>query len=324
MQPVEVKERGGQLRPRARPHRSGGLVQRGQGIRQTPPCNMAWMRLDLEETRSIEVEALDLTALGLFWWLVDRTWEQGGVPDDPSLIRRALRGRIDGAAFDDAWRQVRPLMDAGSDNRIRIAWVERAREDTIGHLKTDAARKKAERLRAKAVRPPDVRVTPPDVRPCPAESPDRTDGRTGQDRTDEPQKRAPRARPAPVDPWTEAVHELVPAPDRPGWLDACTEHAAARRAHGHKALTRAAWGLRVREWLPRGLPAFAGAVRQSAAQGWQGLFPEKGAAGAPPGTIQRGPNKGQQSARAILLGDEARPDLFQRPVRDTTATVLDP
>lgn len=232
---------------------------------------MAWMRLDFEEARSLEVEALDMTALGLFWWLVDRTWEQGGVPDDPALIRRALRGRIDGAAFDDAWRQVRPLMDAGSDNRVRIPWVERAREDTIGHMRSDAARKKAERLRAKAHRPPDVRVTPPDVRARPPESADLTgqDGRTGQ--TNEPQKRAPRA---------VALSALsVPIPkaiDTPEVREAWDAYVRDRLERRHPVTLRAAELAlaKLESWGPR---KAAVALCRSVERGWRGVFdPDEG------------------------------------------------
>lgn len=179
-----MEVRGSQRRPRARSHRSGGLVRRGQSSRQPPEVSMAsWMRLAPADLSSVEYDGLDLAAYGLLMWMAWRSWDQGGLPDDPAVLRRALRGRIDGGAFDEAWRQVRPLLDADSDGRLRIPWLEHAREEAITHLKTDADRKREARKRA---RPVDVRRTSVDIQGHPRTSASVQESPSTDVRTDAP------------------------------------------------------------------------------------------------------------------------------------------
>lgn len=134
------------------------------------------------------------------------------------------------------------------------------------------------------------------------------------------QKRAPRA-PSDTEPWIAAVDELVPPKERPDWIEVCAAHAAHRRRWKHPKLQPDTWHERVKTWLPRGLAAFRQAVADSGEHGWQGLFQPK-AGTAPAGTIQKGPNRGQPSARDLLLGTP--PAATQNPVRETTARVVNP
>lgn len=243
----------------------------------------SWMRLDTRDVRSFEYDGLDVTAYGLLMLLAWSSWDHGGIPDDKAAILRSLRGRIDGAAFDAAWAQVRPLLDADVDGKLRIPWIEEARTELLEGRKNEAEKKRNQRLKARQ-----SRLSPGTPQGVPGESPGsprgvpvygRTDGRT--DETNKPQKRAPRAAaPPPEDPWVAVIEELVPLKDQGDWKAACALHAAARRRWKHKRLEAATWRVRVSEWLPHGVAAFSAAVQQSDAQGWQGLFPPKGANGA--------------------------------------------
>jgi len=284
-----------------------------------------WMRLEPREVSTIETDSLDLVAYGLWMWMSWKSWDGGGIPDDPQMIRRALRGRIDGAAFDEAWRQVRPLLDVDADGKLRVPWIERAREETITMLDGTAARQREHRKRQKgqkavpapleAVRDCDVTSRHCDVTLRHVKSQDgRTDGRTDMtDKTDKTQKRAPRAAAPP--PWVSILEADYPD-IREEWAAACDAWATARRENKHKPLGPTGWRNILREWIPRGLQPFQAAVAHSGASGWQSINPQPGRAAMAPGLIQSGPNRGQPSARAMLL----HPDP-QHEIRETTATV---
>jgi len=279
-----------------------------------------WMRLEPREISTIETDSMDLVAYGLWMWMSLRSWDDGGIPDDPQMIRRALRGRIDGTEFDAAWRQVRPLLDVDADGKLRVPWVERAREDTLTMLDGHAARQREYRKRQKAVPATleavrDEHVTQRDSH---VTSGDRTgQDRTGQDKTDKTdktQKRAPRAAAPP--PWVSILEADYPD-IREEWAAACDAWATARRENKHKPLGPTGWRNILREWIPRGLQPFQDAVAHSGASGWQSINPQPGRAAMAPGLIQSGTNRGQPSARAMYLHPDPQPE-----VRETTATVI--
>jgi len=280
---------------------------------------MAWMRLDTRDVSGIEYDGLDVTAYGLLMLLAWRSWDQGGIPDDKGAILRALRGRIDGASFDAAWAQVRPLLDADTSGKLHLPWVEEARSELLDGRKNEAEKKRNQRLKARQ-----GHLSPGTPLGVPREStgsPRPTDGRTDEQTDGQTQKRAPRA-PSDPAPWVDAINELVPARDSADWCEACAEWARARRDHGHKALKGAGWRRIVAEWLPRGLVQFRASVQQSASQGWQGLFAPKAA----PGTIQTGPNKGKPDGRAWLeeMVNGPSSPAPDTSVRETTARVVNP
>lgn len=284
----------------------------------------SWMRLDTRDVSSFEYDSLDVTAYGLLMLLAWRSWDSGGIPDDKALVLRALRGRIDSAAFDTAWAQVRPLLTADENGRLRIPWVEEARSELLDGRKNEAEKKRNQRLKARQgpLSPGSPQGVPGTSEGVPRESPP-TDGRTdGRDeRTDEPQKRAPRAAAPP--PWVEVLRLEHPAlPEREAWEALLAGWADARRENKHKPLGPTGWRSIVRAWVPQGLAAFQDALEHSIASGWQSINPRpRAASGAPPGTIQRGPSRGQPDARDLLFGSAAThtPEV---PVRDTTARVM--
>jgi hypothetical protein len=112
----------------------------------------SWMRLDTRDVSGFDYDGLDATAYGVLMLLAWRSWEQGGIPDDPQVILRALRGRIDGPAFDAAWRQIRPLLDADTDGKLRFPWVEEARDEMLDNRKSETERKREWRLRERQAR----------------------------------------------------------------------------------------------------------------------------------------------------------------------------
>lgn len=281
----------------------------------------SWMRLEPREIHSIDVDALDLAAYGLWMWLSWRSWDSGGIPDDPQVIRRALRGRIDGAAFDEAWRQVRSLLDVDADGKLRVPWVENAREETIGMLNGHAARQREYRKRQKATAGPknadrDANVTRRDSHDT---SHARTDGRTdGQDKTDgqtnpPTPRRGKRAPPAEVEALWPASIDCI------GLRVAWDDYLAYRRERRLSALAPSTVRQRFATFEVWGVEKSIQAIREAIAAGWQGIFEPK----APPaGTIQSGPLRGQRDGRAWL--EEMVNGPAQPPARETTARVVDP
>lgn len=146
---------------------------------------MSWARISPDEVLSIEVEGLDVDAFGLFMWSSFRSWSDDGLPDNPDVIQRALRGRIDARRFEKAWQAARALMELDAKGRLRVPWVERARAEQEVFQSADAARKRASREKAKAAAASAMSAGRPrtsDTVPHgPSESTDgRTDGRTDE------------------------------------------------------------------------------------------------------------------------------------------------
>lgn len=175
--------------------------------------------------------------------------------------------------------------------------------------------------------PPACRTTPaygPDTQP--AVGVDLPRARAQSEPRGEDQSRAEPSPPcaAPAQdrpPWDAAVAELAPLRERTEWAEGCAEHAAARKAWGHKALKEATWKLRLAEWVPKGLATFRAAVRENASTGYQGLIEAKGS--HPQGTIQKGPSRGQIDARDLLFRPN-EPVKAEPTARETTATIIDP
>lgn len=109
---------------------------------------MTWLRIDPAQDfwGTDAIEALDIEAAGLLWWLLCRSWEQGGIRDDPELYKKILRGRC--PRFDKVWPEVRKVFTARG-GELRFEWLEEQRTETIRRLRGDAERKRLGRLAGK-------------------------------------------------------------------------------------------------------------------------------------------------------------------------------
>lgn len=143
---------------------------------------MTWLRIDPAQFwGSDAVEAMDIEAAGLLWWLVCRSWDQGGIKDDPAHYRKILRGRC--SNFEAIWPEVRAALTP-VHGELRCDWLEEERVKVGALLKKDADRKRLERLSkppppvvGKKVRPKESEKCPKDV---PSSTPPREGGREGR------------------------------------------------------------------------------------------------------------------------------------------------
>lgn len=244
----------------------------------------SWMRLDTRDVSSFEYDGLDATAYGVLMLLAWRSWDHGGVPDDKAVIYRALRGRIDGASFDAAWAQIRPLLDADADGKLRFPWIEEARQELIDHRRSETERKRDQRLKAREGHlsrgtSRDSHGSPTDVPACPAPTDGRTDGRT--------EEKAPRKRVPAADAASVALPtSLDTAEFRETWAAFLEERRVRRKV----VTERAARGL-LSKLSPWGAARGRVALQNSIDNGWTGVFEPDEQRGASPAPSAPPPTK---------------------------------
>lgn len=107
---------------------------------------MTWMRHDPDDFwQSDQVAGMSIEAAGLLWWLSCRSWKTGPLRDEPELYKRILEGRC--KSFDRAWPEARAALQVDEKGLLRAPWIEEEREGAIKRLRSDAERKRQERLR---------------------------------------------------------------------------------------------------------------------------------------------------------------------------------
>lgn len=247
---------------------------------------MSWFRCDPDDFwASDEVEAMDLEAAGLLWWLICRSWKVGAIKDDPKHWKALLRGRC--ARFDKIWPEVRAALTE-CNGELRCLWLEEERDSSVGRLKSEAERKKQKRLSIRTEGHSSAGQSQEVPRPS-AGSPkpesqsgrstygrtDGQDGRTDSWRADARKSDHPPDVPPPeVEVWPKAFAEH-PSLDKPECHAAYRRWVAYRRSAGLKVWRLATIRGSLTKLEAHGPGAFCTAVDESISNGWSGLFPPK-------------------------------------------------
>lgn len=230
---------------------------------------MTWMRFDpLDEFWGRdEVAVMGFEAAGLLWFMLSRSWNNGGMKDDPEFWRRLSAGKT--RRFDVLWSEVRATLTV-VDGELRCDWLEAKRSETIAKLRNDADRQKQKRLskRQNAPRPSDVTRTS-----VPTNEQDVQDGRTYKTNPPTPRKRGAR------DPF---VPTWPPHLDTPAVLAAWGEWERYRVEKGHRPYTRTGFSRIVNRYASP--QAFVRDVQYSIESNWQGIHPCKGGPSQAPTT----------------------------------------
>lgn len=229
------------------------------------------------------VALMDFEAVGLYWFLLSREWQNGPLPDDEALLERLCRGRV--RDWKACWSQVSPCFDR-VDGRLlnRRLEEERAVADQFSMRQSGAAKARWERWKADRECHGNATAMPPHSHGNAGAMP-----RTGQDRTglDETGQNSPQPPPG-GEPQVAALPEPKPKKPRKVRIDPATYPLPAsldfpdvRQALVEYNRTRkgGVWdvdlaAIRVRELTAWGRPRAVAALLHSA--GYQGLFEPHG------------------------------------------------
>lgn len=223
------------------------------------------------------VALMDFEAVGLFFFLLCREWQEGSLSKDERLLKRLAGDRV--RDWDSCWAQVRPqFFEEGGRLFNRRLEAERAAADGISEKQSDRAKLRWERFRADRA----AKAMPPECHGTATALPPQSHGNAtampGEDRmgSDGTGKDIPAAAAA-LKRATALDLESQPLPahlDRPDVREALRDYQAVRAENRHPPIKAQGWKTRLKEIEPMTAEQVIRALRQNGP--YQGWVPLKG------------------------------------------------
>lgn len=232
------------------------------------------------------VSVMDFEAVGLYWFLLSREWQIGKLVSDERFLRRLCAGRV--RDWDSAWAQVRPCFEVRDGLLVnRRLEAERAVADEFSKRQSGAAKARWERFHASQTCHGNATAQPQQSNGSADAMPRTGQDRTGQqpptpfqgdnpnpDRMNEKKARKPKA------PEVDMASMPLPvALDTPEIRGALADFQVSRREQRHQPLGPVGLSRLIGKLEAMGRDVALEALKNSIANGYQGVFAPKASGG---------------------------------------------